>query len=83
MIRTAVTKNVEFSLIGVMLLMLPTAGAAASVEIKIATLAPEGSSWMKTFEAIQAEVSQKTNGEIGFKFYPGWQRGKNGVRCRA
>jgi len=70
MIRTAVMKIVELSLIGLMLLMSTAAGAAESFEIKIATLAPEGSSWMKTFEAINAEVNKKTNAEVSFKFYP-------------
>jgi TRAP-type C4-dicarboxylate transport system substrate-binding protein len=71
MIRSAVMKIAEFSLIAAMLWMPTAAGAAQSLEIKIATLAPEGSSWMKTFEAINAEVSQKTNAEVSFKFYPG------------
>jgi len=71
MTQTAVIKIVRFSLIVLMLLLSPTAGVAQPLEIKIATLAPEGSSWMKTFEAINAEVSKKTNAEVGFKFYPG------------
>jgi TRAP-type C4-dicarboxylate transport system substrate-binding protein len=70
MIRSAVMKIIEFSLIAAILWM-PMAAGAAPIEIKIATLAPEGSSWMKTFEAINAEVSQKTNAEVSFKFYPG------------
>lgn len=71
MIRSAVMKIALFNLIGLMLLAPPAAGATASQEIKIATLAPEGSSWMKTFEAIDAEVGQKTNGAVRLKFYPG------------
>ena len=71
MIRTVMIKIVELSLISLMLLVSTAAGAAESIEIKIATLAPEGSSWMKTFEAINAEVSKKTNAEVSFKFYPG------------
>jgi len=69
--RPAVIKIVRFSLIALMLLFSPAAGAAQPLEIKIATLAPEGSSWMKTFEAINAEVNKKTNAEVRFKFYPG------------
>ena len=71
MIRTVMIKIVELSLISLMLLVSTTAGAAESIEIKMATLAPEGSSWMKIFEAINAEVSKKTNAEVSFKFYPG------------
>ena len=71
MLRTAVMKIARLGLIGLMFFLSPTAIAAESLEIKIATLAPEGSSWMKTFDAINAEVSKKTNDEVSFKFYPG------------
>ena len=71
MIRSAMMKIALFNLIGLMLLAPPAAGATESLEIKIATLAPEGSSWMKTFEAIDAELGQKTNAAVRLKFYPG------------
>ena len=38
---------------------------------KIASLAPDGSVWAKRFNDIVKEVSEKTNGEVGFKVYPG------------
>lgn len=38
---------------------------------KVATLAPEGSVWMKRFREFTQEVSDKTNGEAGFKIYSG------------
>jgi TRAP-type C4-dicarboxylate transport system substrate-binding protein len=39
--------------------------------IKMATLAPEGSSWMQRFNAINAEVMEKTQNAVRFKIYPG------------
>jgi TRAP-type C4-dicarboxylate transport system substrate-binding protein len=39
--------------------------------IKFATLAPEGSSWMKEMRRLADEVKQKTEGRVTFKFYPG------------
>lgn len=39
--------------------------------IKIGTLAPEGSSWMKTLNTINAEVAEKTKGRVAFKIYAG------------
>jgi TRAP-type C4-dicarboxylate transport system substrate-binding protein len=51
--------------------MLPVSSEAKTLQIKIATLAPEGSSWINTFHALAAEVSAKTDKQIGFKFYPG------------
>src|SRR4030042_6015297 len=39
--------------------------------IKLGTLAPEGSSWMKTFNAINTEVMRKTGNTVRFRIYPG------------
>ncbi|NNK56207.1 MAG: TRAP transporter substrate-binding protein DctP [Desulfofustis sp.] len=38
---------------------------------KIASLAPEGSVWVNSFKEFAAEVTEKTNGEVGFRIYPG------------
>jgi len=53
------------------LMMPPTDSVAKTLEIKIATLAPEGSPWIKTFQTIDAEVREKTDNQIGIKVYPG------------
>lgn len=45
------------------------------VEIKLATLAPDGSTWMKTMRAIDEQVRAKTDNRVGFKFYPGGVQG--------
>jgi TRAP-type C4-dicarboxylate transport system substrate-binding protein len=39
--------------------------------IKLGTLAPEGSSWMKTFNAINTDVMKKTGNTVRFRIYPG------------
>jgi TRAP-type C4-dicarboxylate transport system substrate-binding protein len=58
--------------IAAMLLIMPSAGGAGEgVVIKMATLAPDGSSWMKTFNVINAEVTAKTKGAVSFRAYPG------------
>ena len=36
---------------------------------KVASLAPEGSVWTKTFRNFTREVEEKSGGEIGFKIY--------------
>jgi TRAP-type C4-dicarboxylate transport system substrate-binding protein len=43
--------------------------------IKFATLAPEGSAWMKVMHAIDDEVREATENRVGFKFYPGGVQG--------
>ena len=44
-------------------------------QIKFATLAPDGSTWMKTMRAIDDEVRLRTENRLGFKFYPGGVQG--------
>ena len=46
-------------------------GAESSVTIKLATLAPDGSSWMKTFNALNSEVKKRTENKVQFRIYPG------------
>ena len=47
------------------------ASAAKKTRIKFSTLAPEGSSWMKVMRLLEKELKSATQGEVGFKFYPG------------
>lgn len=49
--------------------------AKPATEIKIATLAPDGSTWMKTMRRIDDDVRAKTANRVGFKFYPGGVQG--------
>jgi TRAP-type transport system periplasmic protein len=47
------------------------AGTTAKFSFKIASLAPDGSVWVKQFQEFANEVSEKSNGEIEFRIYPG------------
>jgi len=55
------------------LLLPPSAAAAGRPKylFKIASLAPDGSVWAKRFQEMTEEIVEKSNGEIGFKIYPG------------
>jgi TRAP-type transport system periplasmic protein len=39
--------------------------------IKFATLAPEGSSWMKSMHKLSDNIIKATDGNVAFRFYPG------------
>lgn len=54
-------------------LALSVAGAAAAKDyiIKMATVAPEGSLWMKEMHKLDEKVRSRTDGHVQFKFYPG------------
>jgi TRAP-type C4-dicarboxylate transport system substrate-binding protein len=49
--------------------------AHADVTLKIATIAPEGSSWMKLFHKWQTDVEARTQGRVRIKFYAGGVQG--------
>lgn len=48
--------------------MTSTAGAAA---LKFASLAPEGTSWMKQMHALAEDLARATEGRVTLKLYPG------------
>ena len=64
-------KILGFSLLVPFILVLSAGGAEKSLVIKLATLAPEGSSWMKTFNVLNTEVMKRTESKVQFRIYPG------------
>jgi TRAP-type C4-dicarboxylate transport system substrate-binding protein len=54
-----------------LLLAQSALSAEKGLVIKLATLAPEGSSWMKTFNQLNSEVMKKTENQVQFRIYPG------------
>ena len=57
--------------LSLVLVALLTSPVALAVTLKIATLAPDGSSWMKQMRAGAKEITQQTDGRVKFKFFPG------------
>jgi len=45
--------------------------------LKIATIAPDGSSWMVEMRAAGVEIEKRTAGRVAFKFYPGGVMGND------
>ena len=58
------------------------APVAAQQVIKIATVAPEGSAWMRELRAAAAEVQTGTQARVQVKFYPGGVMGSDTVVLR-
>lgn len=50
---------------------------AHAVTIKIATLAPDGNSWMRLMRDGAREVADRTAGRVRFKYYPGGVMGSD------
>jgi TRAP-type C4-dicarboxylate transport system substrate-binding protein len=59
------------SLFFMSLLLLSGSPGYAQKLIKFATLAPEGSTWMKTMRQWDKELRKETNGELEFRIYAG------------
>ncbi len=61
--------------LGVFLFLLtaffPQAVLSEKVILKIGTLAPEGSSWVKTFRDINRELGEKTGDQVAIRIFPG------------
>ena len=68
-------KNITI-LVAVSLLSISSPVVLAKT-IKIATLSPEGTFWMKQMRAGAKEIKEKTNGRVKFKFYPGGVMGND------
>ncbi len=50
--------------------LMPLSSAQA-VTLKIATLSPEGTAWMKMLRRAAGNIEQRTEGAVKFKIYPG------------
>ena len=64
----------NFILLGALLLFfggLDYVFANEKAVIKFATLAPEGTIWMKEMRALASDIKAATGGAVRFKFYPG------------
>jgi len=58
-----------------LVILLASAGAADAVQLKIATLAPDGSSWLNEVRTAADEIAQRTQGRVTLRFYPGGSMG--------
>lgn len=51
--------------------LLFAAGPVPAATLKIATLSPDGTSWMKNMRAAGNEIEKRTGGRVKLRFYPG------------
>lgn len=58
-------------------MLLAVASRAAAVDLKIATVAPDGSHWMEQMRAGAEQIRQRTAGRVTVKFYPGGVMGND------
>lgn len=63
------------ALLALLILLLP--GQLPAANLKIATLAPDGTVWMRTMRAAGKEIAKKTDGRVKLRFYPGGVMGND------
>jgi len=62
---------------GILLLALCITGTVNATTLKIATVTPEGSQWMKDMRASAVEIKEKTEGRVIIKYYGGGSMGND------
>lgn len=60
-----------------LLVLATTAYQAQAIELKVASVAPDGSSWMREMRAGADEIRDRTEGRVVMKFYPGGVMGND------
>jgi TRAP-type C4-dicarboxylate transport system substrate-binding protein len=65
----------------IVLLIAPVVGAQG-LRLKIATMAPDGTLWMKELTAAAEEIKERTAGRVSFRFYPGGTMGADSAVLR-
>ena len=60
-----------------LMLAMSLSGAASAATLKIATVTPEGSQWMKDMRASAKEIKERTGGRVQIKYYGGGVMGND------
>ena len=63
--------------LGLVFLASMLCGISQAAELKIATVTPEGSQWMKEMRAGAKEISERTDGRVQIKYYGGGVMGND------
>lgn len=61
--------------IGILLVLLFGVSIANAQTLKVATVTPEGSEWMKDMRASAAQIKERTDGRVTIKYYGGGSMG--------
>lgn len=77
------TRKAGATFLGFMLMVcLVSGGVTSAATLKIATVAPEGTAWMKEMRDAAERIKQQTDGRVLFKYYPGGVMGSSDTVLR-
>ena len=71
------TRNRLFSMAAAIAVAVLVAPSAQALDLKIATIAPEGTAWMKQMRDGSKEIKERTQGRVNFKFFGGGVMGND------
>lgn len=57
--------------------LIVTCATSHALTLKIATLSPDGSEWMRIMKAASDDIKAKTDGRVKFRYYPGGVMGND------
>jgi TRAP-type C4-dicarboxylate transport system substrate-binding protein len=63
------------TILAVSVFLIISVSPADAVQLKIATLAPDGSAWMNALREGADEIEERSEGRVKFRFYPGGTMG--------
>lgn len=77
-------RSFAFTLITAVIFLFCTSPVQAKPKyfFKVATLAPAGSVWIEQFEKFAEQILENTDGEVGFRIYPGGVMGDDQAMLR-
>lgn len=58
-----------------LVMLVATSAGAQSVRLKIATMAPDGSFWVNELRSAADQISERTDGRVSLRLYPGGTMG--------
>lgn len=72
----------NMAVLAAVLLLSLTGRAADAAELRIATVLPENTQWMRDMRAGAADIEKRTEGRVSFKFYSGGVQGSSDTVLR-
>jgi TRAP-type C4-dicarboxylate transport system substrate-binding protein len=69
--------NKPIKILNLAIMALAFSASVGAATLKIATLAPAGTTWMNEMQAGASQIKQRTEGRVKLKFYPGGVMGND------
>lgn len=76
-IEGVLVRNINTLMLSIVLLGFVDISQVHAITIKIATISPDGTSWMREMRAGASEIKKQTQGRVIFKYYPGGVMGND------